>query len=187
MREFVNKQGKEGGILGILCDSSAGNIYLSDPDNGCVHVVSSDMGTWLRKLGSKGASDGQLQLPQGIALDSSGQIYVVDQGTCRISVFSSDVKFQRVWGGKGKGQGEFMGPRGIAIDKYERVYVADFLNHRVQVFSTAGDFLFTFGSWGSEANRFMGPCDLSIDPDSNSLYVVDRGNCRVQVFEILFS
>jgi hypothetical protein len=31
----------------------------------------------------------------------------------------------------------------------------------------------------------MGPSDLTIDPDNNCLYVADRGNCRIQVFELL--
>jgi len=187
LREFVNRQGREGGITGLLCDES-GNIYLSDPDNGCVHVVTSDMGAWLRKSGTKGTGDGgQLQSPQGLGLDQFEQLYVVDQGTCRICVFSSTGAFQRSWGGKGKEKGEFTAPRGIAMDQFDRVYVADSLNHRVQVFSAAGDYLYSFGGWGTELGCFTGPSDLSIDPENNHLYVCDKGNCRVQIFEILES
>lgn len=186
IREFINKHGKDGGILGLLCDN-AGNLYLSDPDNGCVHVYSADTGTWMRKIGNKGSGDGQLQLPQGIALDRFGNLFIVDYGTSKISCFNKAGMFQRSWGGKGTGRGEFNVPRGIAIDKVDRVYVADSLNHRVQVFSAGGDYLYSFGGRGTEAGRFMGPSDLSIDPDNNCLYVVDRGNCRVQIFELLMS
>jgi serine/threonine protein kinase/DNA-binding beta-propeller fold protein YncE len=183
-RELLNKQGKDGGILGLLCDS-AGNLYLSDPGNGCVQVMSIEKGTWTRKVGSKGVGEGKMQLPQGIALDRSGQLFVVDYGTSKISVFSKAGFFQRCWGGKGTGKGEFNVPRGIAVDNTGRVYVGDSLNHRVQVFSNEGDYMYSFGGRGSEAGRFIGPSDLSIDPDNNRLYVADRGNCRVQVFELL--
>ncbi len=186
MREFKNNHGKDGGIQGMYCDN-AGNLYLSDPDNGCVHVVSSEMGTWMRKIGSKGNADGQLNLPQSLAMDRFGNLFVVDYGASKISVFNKAGIFQRSWGGKGTGRGEFNVPRGIAIDKTDRVYVADSLNHRIQVFSVNGDYLYSFGGRGPEPGRFMGPQDLTIDPDNNCLYVTDRGNCRVQVFELLMS
>lgn len=185
-REFLNKQGKDGGIQGLLCDN-AGNLYISDPDNGCVHVVSAETGSWLRKIGSKGVGDGQLQLPQSIAIDRFGQIFIVDYGTSKVSVFNKAGMFQRSWGGKGTGKGQFNVPRGVAVDKVDRVYVADSLNHRVSVFSAGGDYLYSFGGRGNELGKFIGPADLSIDPENNCLYVVDRGNCRVQVFELLMS
>jgi len=186
MREMQNKHGKDGGILGLLCDS-AGNLYFSDPDNGCIQIISADMGTWMRKVGSKGTADGQLQLPQSIALDRFGQLFVVDYTASKISVFSKAGLFVRSWGSKGTNKGEFNVPRGIAIDKFDRVYVADSLNHRIQVFTTNGDYMYQFGGRGAELGRFMGPSDLSIDPDNNCLYVADRGNCRVQVFELLMA
>jgi serine/threonine protein kinase len=183
-REFQNRQGKDGGLSAIICDAT-GLLYVSDPDNGCVHVINAESGNWLRKVGTKGHGDGQFQLPSGLALDRFNQLYVVDYGSSKISVFSKAGIFQRSFGGKGTGKGLFNVPRGIAIDRYDRVYVADSLNHRVQVFNTNGDYLFSFGGRGQEAGKFIGPADLSIDPENNYLYVADRGNCRVQIFELM--
>ncbi|MBY0359320.1 MAG: protein kinase [Candidatus Obscuribacterales bacterium] len=184
VKEIQNRFGKDGGILGLCIDQS-NNLYVSDPDNGCVHVLHADTGMWNRKLGSKGSGEGQLQLPQGVAVDSLGQVFVVDYGTSKINIFSKAGIFVRSFGEKGSGNGQFNVPRGIAIDKNDRVYVADSLNHRVQVFSTTGYFLYSFGGRGSELGRFMGPADLSVDPVNNCLYVADRGNSRVQSFELL--
>jgi serine/threonine protein kinase len=183
-KELVNRGGKDGGLGGIICDAT-GLLYVSDPDNGCVHVMNAESGQWLRKVGTKGTGDGQLQLPSGLALDRFNQLYVVDYSTSKISVFSKAGIFQRAFGGKGTGKGLFNVPRGIAIDRYDRLYVADSLNHRVQVFNTNGQYLYFFGGRGQEAGKFVGPADLSIDPENNCLYVADRGNCRVQVFELL--
>lgn len=183
-REFLNKHGKDGGINGLYCDV-AGNIYIADPDNGCVHIMSAEQGVWMRKIGNKGTGEGQMQFPQGICMDRLGQLFVVDYGTSRVSVFSKAGMFQKSWGEKGTGRGQFNVPRGIAIDRQDRVYIADSFNHRVCVFSTGGDYLYSFGGRGTEAGRFIGPSDLSIDPDSNLLYVVDKGNNRIQIFELL--
>ncbi|HEY9791143.1 MAG TPA: protein kinase [Candidatus Obscuribacterales bacterium] len=183
VKEIANRQGKDGGITGIACDAS-GNIYLSDPDNGCIQVISGDTGTWLRKVGSKGVTDGQLQLPSGLAIDRFNQLYVVDYGTSRISVFSKAGIFQRSFGAKGTGKGEFNVPRGIGIDRYDRIYICDSLNHRVQVFNSKGEYLYYFGGRGQEPGKFVGPADISIDPENNCLYIADRGNARVQVFEL---
>jgi DNA-binding beta-propeller fold protein YncE len=183
-KEFLNKHGKDGGINGLYCDN-AGNIYLADPDNGCVHVMAAETGVWMRKIGVKGTGEGQMQFPQGIAMDRFGQMFVVDYGTSRVSVFSKAGLFQRSWGSKGTGRGQFNVPRGIAIDRTDRVYIADSFNHRVCVFNTGGDYMYSFGGRGTEPGRFIGPSDLSIDPDNNMLYVVDKGNNRVQIFELL--
>jgi serine/threonine protein kinase/DNA-binding beta-propeller fold protein YncE len=183
-KEIHNRMGKEGGLNGVICDS-AGLLYVSDPDNGCVHVMNAETGNWMRKVGSKGVADGQLQLPSGLAIDRFNQLYVVDYGTSKVSVFSKAGIFQRSFGGKGTGKGMFNVPRGIAIDRYDRLYVADSLNHRIQVFSTNGTYMYFFGGRGQELGKFIGPADLSIDPENNCLYVADRGNCRVQVFELL--
>jgi sugar lactone lactonase YvrE len=186
VKELHNRQGKEGGLLGIVSDAS-GYIYVSDPDNGCVHVMQQESGAWVRKLANKGLVDGQLQLPSGLALDRFSQLYVVDYGTSRVSVFSKAGIFQRAFGGKGTGKGLFNVPRGIAIDRYDRVYIADSLNHRIQVFNTAGDYLYAFGGRGQEPGRFLAPSDLCIDPENNCLYIADRGNSRIQVFELIKS
>jgi serine/threonine protein kinase/sugar lactone lactonase YvrE len=184
VREITNRQTKGGGLTGITCDAS-GLIYVSDSDAGCVQVIHAETGAWVRKVASKGHGDGQLQLPAGLAVDRSGQLYVVDYGASRISVFSKAGLFQRSFGSKGTGKSEFNVPRGICVDRHDRLYVADSLNHRIQVFNTRGEYLYFFGGRGSETGKFIGPSDLSIDPENNCLYVVDRGNCRVQVFELL--
>jgi serine/threonine protein kinase/sugar lactone lactonase YvrE len=182
-KEILNRQGKDSGITGIACDTG-GNLYIADPDNGCIQVISGDTGTWLRKVGSKGTGEGQFQQPSGIALDRFSQLYVVDYASSRVSIFSKAGIFQRAFGAKGTGKGEFNVPRGIAIDRYDRVYICDSLNHRVQVFNSKGEYLYYFGGRGQELGKFIGPADVSIDPENNCLYVADRGNARVQIFEL---
>lgn len=183
-KDFLNSNGKDGGLQGLVLDST-GLLYASDTDNACLQVFQSDLGTWMRKVGVKGTNPGQIRLPSGLAVDRLNNVYVVDYGTSRISVFSKAGLFVRTFGGKGTGNGMFNVPRGIAVDKQDRIYVSDSLNHRVQVFNAGGDWLYSFGGRGSELGMFTGPGGMSIDPETNCLYVADRGNHRIQIFELL--
>jgi tripartite motif-containing protein 71 len=90
---------------------------------------------FITKWGSDGSENGQFNSPAGIAIDSSGNVYVADSGNNRIQKFTSDGTFITAWGSEGKGNGQFDSPAGIAIDSSNNVYVADFFNKRIQVFA----------------------------------------------------
>ncbi|MCC6980086.1 MAG: protein kinase [Candidatus Melainabacteria bacterium] len=183
MRDFKNVHGNESGLTGIALDST-GVAYAADAINGCIQVFQSDMGTWIRKLGSKGDAPGQMQLPCGLAVDRLNQIYCVDYGLSRVSVFNKAGLLVRTFGEKGSAPGQFNVPRAVAVDQNDKIYVLDSLNHRVQVFSPAGEFLYIIGEKGSEPGQLLAPSDVSIDTESNTLYVADKGNKRVQCFQI---
>lgn len=183
VKEFCNIQGKDGGLQGIAVDST-GLIYLSDVTNACVQVFQSDLGLWMRKIDCKGKADADLQLPSGLAVDRANQVYCADYGTSRVYVFSKSGILLRSFGSKGNGPGQFNVPRSVAVDRNDKIYVLDSLNHRVQVFGPTGNLFYIFGGRGSEPGKFIGPSDISIDPENNLLYVADKGNQRIQVFEL---
>jgi DNA-binding beta-propeller fold protein YncE len=53
---------------------------------------------------------------KGIAVDSSGYVYVADVWNDRIQKFDSNGTFITKWGSSGSGDGEFHSPVGIAVD-----------------------------------------------------------------------
>ena len=81
--------------------------------------------SFVRTWGSEGTGDGQFKYPEGIAIDSSGNVYVADNGNNRIQKFDSNGKFITKWGSDGTGDGQFDVPDGIAIDSSGNVYVVD--------------------------------------------------------------
>ena len=77
--------------------------------------------------------------PQGLAIDTDGNIYVGDTNNQRIQKFTYDGKYVRMWGTKGNNKTQLDTPRGLAIDSKGFVYVADTGNNRIQKFSNNGN------------------------------------------------
>src|SRR5207344_3270820 len=80
------------------------------------------------KFGSWGSGPGQFLLPNGIATDRSGNVYVSDIALDRIQKFTSSGQLLTTWGSHGSGNGQFDAPWGIAVDEEGNVYVADMYN-----------------------------------------------------------
>ena len=68
----------------------------------------------------------------GIAVDSSGNIYVADAIANVVRKFSSTGTASGTIGLGGSGDGQFSGPIGLAIDSSDNLYVADSGNNRIQ-------------------------------------------------------
>lgn len=74
-------------------------------------------------------------------------------------------------------------PTNVAFGKNGEVYVADGYNHaRVARFSASGEFQMEWGEKGVGAGQFDTPHGITTD-DEGLVYVADRENARVQVFE----
>lgn len=136
---------------------------------------------FVTEWGTAGSADGQLSFPYGLATDSSGDVYVADQGNNRIEAFSPTGTFLRKWGASGSGDGQFNGPYDIAVDASDNVYVTDFLNDRIEKFSSSGTFITKWGGTGSGNGQLDGPEGIATD-SSGDVYVADAGNYRVQKF-----
>ncbi|MBF0459720.1 MAG: hypothetical protein HQK99_17675, partial [Nitrospirae bacterium] len=140
----------------------------------------------LTQWGSYGSGNGQLNYPDGIAIDSNGYVYVFDSGNYRVQKFTSDGTFVTKWGSAGTGDGQFTSnlgnAPGIAVDSSGFVYVVDSGNYRVQKFTSDGTFVTKWGSSGSGDGQFNYPWGIAVD-SSGYVYVSDGSNRNVQKFK----
>jgi hypothetical protein len=86
--------------------------------------------------------------------------------------------------GSGLPGSTFNRPTDVAWDRAGNIYIADGLGNtnRIAKFDKDGKFIRQWGSTGSENGQFVGVKSLAIDAQGN-VYVADRGNKRVQVFD----
>jgi PKD repeat protein len=155
------------------------NIYATDPVNHSIWKFSPD-GSRIRKWGFAGNNSGEFYAPFGIAVNSSGYIYVTDY--YRVQVFDPDGSFVTRWGSSGNNTGEFNSAIGIAVNTSGYVYVSETRTNRIQVFDPDGTFVTTWGSAGSGPGEFDSPISLAVN-SSGFVHVVDQWNHRVQVFD----
>lgn len=138
--------------------------------------------TFLFKFGVQGTGDGQFFLPTGIAVDDSGNVYVVDSSFPRVEKFTSEGQFMMSWAGSpGPGNG-FASPQDIAIDAQGNVYVCEYTGQRVQKFTRNGVYLTKWGTAGSGNGEFNHPRGIAAT-SQGQIYVTDEGNNRVQRFD----
>ncbi|MGC8863548.1 MAG: Ig-like domain-containing protein, partial [Armatimonadota bacterium] len=154
-------------------------VYVTDA-RGRVQRFTAE-GVYETSFYSNGGSSQTADAWKGVAIDSSGNVYVVDEyGNC-VQKFDSNGVFKAKWGTLGSGNGQFFQPSGIAVDGDGRVYVADTQNNRIQVFDSNGTYLGQWGSRGGLTGQFANPAGVGVDSEGN-VYVSDTDNNRIQKF-----
>jgi len=116
-----------------------------------------------------------LNRPAGIAVSSSGNIYVADYQNDKVKVYNSSLELiQTLGGSQGSGDGQFSEPWDIAFDNSSgNVFVSDTNNLRVQVFDSSGNYLYQFSTGSAHQG-------LAVNSD-NFVYVSGR---EVGVFDV---
>jgi peptidylamidoglycolate lyase len=130
--------------------------------------------------------DGTFLRPHGLRVDAQDNVWVTDKDQNLIYKFDHDGKLLMTVGTKGvKGADatHFDGVADLAFAPNGDFYVADgYYNNRIAKFSKDGKFLMQWGSKGTAPGQFDVPHGIAIDRQQR-LYVADRSNARVQVFD----
>ncbi|MGB9585827.1 MAG: 6-bladed beta-propeller [Anaerolineales bacterium] len=187
--QWQTKVGTESAIAKGAAIDSSGNIWVGMYTysysggyeyNGYVAKYDSS-GNFISSLEGAASGEGSLKVPNDIAFDSSGNIYVVDYEGDKIKKYDSSGNFLLSWGGSGSSSGKFYHPARIAIDSRNYVYVTDNGNDRVQKFDSSGNYILEWGSYGSDPGEFKNPTGIAIGSDGY-IYVADQENYRIQKF-----
>jgi DNA-binding beta-propeller fold protein YncE len=168
--------------LGLAFDTK-GDLYVTNVGAPYQSVVEfGPDGALLRSFGK----DGEFNFPNGVAVDSNGNVYVSDSNNGRLVAFDragTELGIIR----RGVSVGDLGLPRGAAIDDSGRIYVADVSQQGIQSYQaiTAGQhqptFIGGFGEEGTADGAFRLPNAVAVDARAR-IYVADWRNNRIQVW-----
>lgn len=106
-------------------------VAVADSANHRVEELT-NKGAFVRAFAIEGQGSGELYDPEGIASDSAGHLYVVDDVAGHVEEFTATGKYMATFGGSGSGESQLKNPVGIAINAAGDMFVADTENNRVE-------------------------------------------------------
>jgi peptidylamidoglycolate lyase len=124
--------------------------------------------------------------PHGLRVDRHDNVWLTDRALQQVFEFTHDGKLLLTIGTEhtaGLDGTHFNLPADIAFAADGGIYVADgYGNNRVARFASDGKFLFDWGSKGTGEGEFDLPHSVAVDAQG-LVYVADRNNARIQVFD----
>ncbi|MFQ6077535.1 MAG: carboxypeptidase regulatory-like domain-containing protein, partial [Thermodesulfobacteriota bacterium] len=184
---------------------SRGNMYIADTGNDRIRrvntsgIITTVAGSGETGFGGDGgpATEAKLFSPTGVAVDASGNLYIVDSGNHRIRRVDSSGIITTYAGGGAYGSVGDGGPateawlslpNDMALDFEGNLYIADRLGNRIRKVGTdgiittvAGTGMGGFsGNGGAAVNaQIWNPYDVAVDREGN-LYIADFENYRIR-------
>lgn len=201
------------GPVGVAVDST-GNVYISDYNNFVIRKVDTSK-TITTIAGIQGAcaynGDGspatsfELCHPAGLTVDTTGNLFIADQGNCRIRKLVLSSKTISTYAGTGScsftgdngpaTSGTVNRPNGVALDGTGNLYIADTNNYRIRevtkssgiITTVAGNGVYGFSGDGGPAtaaqftNVYEG---IAVNSAGTTVTVADYNNQRVRQFTV---
>ena len=136
-----------------------------------------------------------------VKVDKDDNIWVADKGSDMVIKFNAEGRIVMVFGRKQEASDEKTSPlphprpplppvdgmfrqvTDMAWDKAGDTYISDgYINSRIAKIDKNGNWIESWGEPGDQPGQFNVPHSIAIDAE-NHVYVADRGNRRIQVFD----
>ena len=136
-----------------------------------------------------------------VRIDKDDNIWAVDKGSDMIIKFNPEGRVTMVFGRKKEASdegaeawkhpnpplpaidGQFRQPTDVTWDPAGNIFISDgYINSRVAKYDKNGDWMKSWGDPGKGPSQFNTPHSIAADAKGN-IYVADRGNYRIQVFD----
>jgi sugar lactone lactonase YvrE len=185
-----------------VATDSSGNVFVADTNNHTIRKITpAGVVTTLAGLaGTSGSTDGtgsaaRFNLPAGLTVDASGNVYVADTYNHTVRKVTSSGAVSTVAGLAGtsgsadgsSGNARFNYPSAVTVDSTGNLYVADTNNFTIRKITPAGVVSTVAGLTGTSgisdgagsAARFSSPEGVTVDGSGN-LYVADTNNHTIR-------
>ncbi|MDR3724878.1 MAG: Ig-like domain repeat protein [Terracidiphilus sp.] len=201
---------------GVALDG-AGNLYIADTGNNVIRMITAANGN-IETVAGMGpptqagynrdgiaATSAQLNQPQGVTVDGSGNLYIADTNNQRIRLVSASTGLISTVAGNGftntNGSGGYSGdgglaaaaelnsPYAVAFNASGNMYIPDSANNRVRVVDASTHIINTFAGTGvtgysgdggpATAAMLWAPSGVAVDAAGN-VFIADTQNSAIR-------
>jgi DNA-binding beta-propeller fold protein YncE len=188
----VNSKGhvfvfSRGNSTGPAYGASAAQLLEFDADGKFVREIGHSLYAW--------------SFAHAVRVDKQDNIWVADKGSDMVIKFNPEGRVVMVFGRKQEASDEGTGPlkhpkpplppvdgmfrqvTDMAWDGAGNTFISDgYINSRVAKYDKDGNWVKSWGEPGDQAGQFHTPHNIGVD-EAGNVYVADRGNSRIQVFD----
>ena len=189
---------------GVTVDGYS-NLFIADYNNLRIRkvdtngIISTIAGNGVFGFSGDGsaATNASFKSPQGVALDSCGNLFIADTANNRIRMVDTNGTITTIAGTNASGyagdggpaaRASLSGPAGVTIDSFGYVFIADTMNHRVRqvdssgtITTVAGNGTTSFSGDGGPATNasLYQPSSVAMD-SSGGLLIADTIHSRIR-------
>jgi hypothetical protein len=176
-----------GNTTGPAYGATAAQILEFGPDGKYIREIGHNLYAW--------------SFAHAIRVDKDDNLWAIDKGSDMVIKFNPEGRVVMVFGRKKEASdegaepwkrvpkprpavdGQFRQPTDVTWDPAGDIFISDgYVNSRVAKFDKNGDWVKQWGSPGNGPGEFNTPHSIASD-DKGNVYVADRGNRRIQVFD----
>jgi hypothetical protein len=189
----VNSKGhlfvfSRGSTTGPAYGAAAAQLLEFNPDGKFVREIGHNLYAW--------------SFAHSVRIDKDDNIWVADKGSDMVIKFDPEGRVAMVFGRKLEASDEGAEPlkhpkpplppvdglfrqvTDMAWDSAGNTYISDgYVNSRVAKVDKDGNWIKSWGEPGDQPGQFNTPHSIAVDAQNN-VYVADRGNRRIQVFDV---
>ena len=188
-----------------VASDNSGNLYIADTANHRIRrvdamgVIATIAGTGRRGYSGEGgpAVEADLSWPEGLTLDSTGNLYIADSGNHRVRRVDGTRTINTVAGTGEVGyigdgglgvEAQLVQPEDVAVDEAGNLYIADRSSHRIRRVDSAGTITTVAGTGRAGYSGDGGPAvdaqlslpkGVAVDASGN-LYIADSFYHRIR-------
>jgi sugar lactone lactonase YvrE len=196
-----------GEVPGVAVNSK-GHIFVFTRSNSAGGPAYAPTAAQLLEFGPKGEFIREVgkglygwAFAHSVRIDKDDNIWAIDKGSDMVIKFDQNGRVLMVFGRRKESadaetkpwenedpplphiDGLFRQPTDVAWDSEGNIYITDgYINSRVAKYDKNGDWVKSWGSKGTGPGQFRLPHSIAIDRNNN-IYVGDRSNHRIQVFD----